>query len=144
MTTVATEGNLPAMQTIDKLAWLCVQDHRLLCARSRGKETFYIPGGKREAGETDHAALQREIREELSVDLVPNSLSLAGVFEAQAHGRPAGTTVRMTCYYGDYAGTLKAASEIEELAWLSHADWAKTSEVDHLIFNWLQARGELR
>ncbi len=50
----------------------------------------------------------------------------------------------MTCYFGDYVGTLEAASEIEELAWLAHADWEKTSEVDHLIFNWLQTRGELR
>ncbi|PON15432.1 DNA mismatch repair protein MutT [Candidatus Entotheonella serta] len=132
------------MPTIDKLAWLYVQDSRILCARSRGKKTFYIPGGKREAGETDQTALQREVREELSVDLVSESLALAGVFEAQADGRPVGTTVRMTCYFGDYTGTVKAASEIEELAWLAHADWEKTSEVDHLIFNWLQARGELR
>jgi 8-oxo-dGTP pyrophosphatase MutT (NUDIX family) len=132
------------MQTIDKLAWLCVQDGRILCARSRGKVILYLPGGKREAGETDVVALQREVREELSVDLVPNSLSLAGVFEAQAHGQPDGTMVRMTCYFGDYAGTLKASSEIEEIAWLAHADWAKTSEVDHLIFDWLKARGELR
>jgi 8-oxo-dGTP diphosphatase len=132
------------MQTIDKLAWLYVQDGRILCARSRGQEAFYMPGGKREAGETDHAALQREIREELSVDLVPGSLSLAGVFEAQAHGRPAGTAVRTTCYFGDYAGTLKAASEIAELAWLAYADRAKTSEVGYLIFDWLKARGKLR
>ena len=132
------------MQTIDKLAWLYVQDGRILCARSRGQNAFYMPGGKREAGETDHAALQREIREELSVDLVPGSLSLGGVFEAQAHGRPAGTTVRTTCYFGDYVGTLKAASEIEELAWLAYADRAKTSEVGYLIFDWLKARGELR
>jgi hypothetical protein len=66
------------------------------------------------------------------------------VFEAQAHGRPAGTAVRTTCYFGDYAGTLKAASEIEELAWLAYADRAKTSEVGYLIFDWLKARGKLR
>ncbi len=126
------------MAVIDKLAWLYVEDGRILCARSRGKDTFYIPGGKREAGETDHAALQREIGEELSVELTPDSLALAGVFEAPAHGRPAGTTVRMTCYFGDYDGVLQAASEIEELAWLAHADWEETSAVDHLIFDWLK------
>ncbi len=131
------------MAVIDKLAWLCVEDGRILCARSRGKDTFYIPGGKREAGETDHAALRREIREELSVELTPDSLALADVFEAPAHGRPAGMMVRMTCYFGDYVGMLQAASEIEELAWLSHADMAKTSAVDHLIFDWLKKRGQL-
>lgn len=131
------------MAMIDKLAWLYVQDGRILCARSRGKDTFYIPGGKREAGETDHAALQREIREELSVELTADSLALAGVFEAPAHGRPSGTTVRMTCYFGDYAGEFQAASEIEELAWLAYADMEKTSAVDHLVFGWLKARGQL-
>ena len=132
------------MPTIDKLAWLHVQQGRLLCARSRGTDAFYMPGGKREAGETDHDALQREIREELSVDLLPASLALANVFEAQAHGRPDGAMVRMTCYFGDYAGELQAASEIEELAWLAHADWPKTSAVGRLVFDWLKARGELQ
>ncbi len=116
---------------------------RYLCARSRGKDTFYIPGGKREAGETDHAALQREIQEELSVELTLDSLALAEVFEAPAHGRPAGTTVRMTCYFGDCVGVLQAASEIEELAWLTYVDMDKTSAVDHLIFDWLKERGQL-
>ena len=118
---------MSTMQVIDKLAWLYLDAGRLLCVRSRGEDAFYMPGGKREAGETDHDALQREIREELSVDLVPESLSLAGAFEAQAHGRPAGTTVRMTCYFGNYTGTLQASSEIAELAWLTYADRAKTS-----------------
>ena len=131
------------MPIIDKLAWLHVQQGRILCTRSRGTNAFYMPGGKRETGETDHAALQREIREELSVELLPASLSLAEVFEAQAHGRPTGTMVRMTCYFGDYTGALKAASEIEELAWLAHADWPKTSAVGRLVFDWLKARGEL-
>ncbi len=56
---------------IDKLAWLTFKDQQLLCARSHGKHIYYIPGGKREAGESDEAALMREIEEELAVALKP-------------------------------------------------------------------------
>ena len=48
---------MPAI--IDKLAWIYIQDKRILSTRSKGKDTYYIPGGKREAGETDHEALLR-------------------------------------------------------------------------------------
>ncbi|EIC2299431.1 NUDIX domain-containing protein, partial [Vibrio cholerae] len=61
-------------KVIDKLAWVLIQDGKLLAVRSKGKALFYLPGGKREAGENDEEALIREIKEELSVDLSPTSL----------------------------------------------------------------------
>ena len=73
---------------IDKLAWIELQEGKILMTRSRGNDTFYIPGGKREPGETDEQALLREIREELSVELIPSSLNRMGTFQAQAHGSP--------------------------------------------------------
>ena len=51
-------------------------------------------------GETDTAALVREIREELAVRLRPDTLVLEGAFTAQADGKPEGTLVRVTCYRG--------------------------------------------
>ncbi len=62
------------MPPIDKLAWVHLSDRRLLCARSRGKDAYFLPGGKREEGESDEAALVREIREELTVQLLPHTL----------------------------------------------------------------------
>ena len=123
---------------IDKLAWIHIVDRKILSTRSRGKETFYIPGGKREAGETDHEALIREIHEELNVDLAPESIRYEATFEAQAHGKSAGMIVRMTCYTADYEGELKPSSEIEEMVWMVHADWVRSSPVDKLIFDWLR------
>ena len=128
---------------IDKLAWIHLFDGRVLSTRSKGKVLFYLPGGKREPGESDHTALIREIQEELSVSILPESLKLLGIFEAQADGKPAGTMVRMTCYTGEFHGTLAPASEIEEMAWLNYADKARTSAVDHLIFDWLRDGGDL-
>ena len=55
---------------IDKLAWIAIQAKHILSTKSVSKEKYYIPGGKRESGETDAAALCREIKEELGIDLL--------------------------------------------------------------------------
>ena len=125
------------MPVIDKLASIHIEDGRVLGARSRGKDVYFIPGGKREAGESDEEALVREVREELSVTLDASSLRPLGVFEAQAHGQAEGVVVRMTCFTGAYAGELKPSAEIEEVAWLTRADRPRVSLVTQVIFDWL-------
>lgn len=125
---------------IDKLAWVHIKDKKILMTRSRGKDTWYIGGGKREQGEGDIDALMREVKEELTVNLLLDTIKHIGTFEAQAHGKPAGTIVRMTCYTADYVGVVKPAAEIEEVAWFSYADREKTAPVDKMIFDWLKER----
>lgn len=131
------------MTLIDKIAWIRVEDGKILSTRSRGKDVYYLPGGKREPGETDVQTLVREIREELDVAIAPGSVTHAGTFQAQAHGRAAGIAVRMTCYTADYQGTLAPSSEIDELIWLTYADRDRVSPVDQLIFDHLRENGEL-
>ena len=128
---------------IDKLAWIFLKDREILMARSRNRSTFYIPGGKREAEESDAQALTREIQEELSVILLPESLKLAGTFQAQAHGQPEGVEVRMTCYFADYQGELQAAAEIAEIDWFTYEKISEVGPVDQIIFNWLREQGVL-
>ncbi|GAB2944155.1 NUDIX domain-containing protein [Hymenobacter coalescens] len=123
---------------IDKLAWLHLVDGQVLSTRSHGKDRFYFPGGKREAGESDAEALLREIEEELTVRLDARSLRYLGTFEAQAHGHPAGVLVRMICYAAAYTGTLQPAAEIAEVAWLTYRHRDQVSAVDQLIFDWLR------
>ncbi|WP_207434637.1 NUDIX hydrolase [Sabulibacter ruber] len=126
------------MKIIDKLAWIQLKDGQILSTRTKGRSKFYIPGGKREATENDFAALSREIKEELSVDLVEDTVNYFGTFQAQADNHPEGIEVKMTCYTGSYKGTIQAANEIEEVAWLSYADKEKVSPVDKIIFDWLK------
>lgn len=120
---------------IDKLAFIHIQDKKILMSLSKGKSTWYIPGGKRENGESDIDALSREIKEELSVKLTPESIKKFGVFEAQAHGHPEGTIVRMTCYTAEFTSELKAASEIEKFEYFPYSRKSESSFVDHLIFD---------
>lgn len=129
------------MEMIDKLAWIEIRDKKILSTRTKGKDTYYIPGGKREKDETDTQALIREINEELSVELKPESLQFFGTFEAQAHGKPEGILVRMTCYTGLYSGKIKADSEIEEVVWLSYLDKNRSSTVDQIIFDYCKEKG---
>lgn len=126
---------------IDKLALVLIQGRRQLVARSIGKSVFFTPGGKREPGEDDHAALCRECREELTVTLMRESIRPYGVFEAEAFGKSAGTVVRMTCYTADYEGTLAPNEEVEELAWIqSDFPSEKLSEAGRIILQDLKEK----
>jgi len=132
------------MMPIDKIAWIRLEDGKVLSTRSRGKDLYYFPGGKREPGETDVQTLVREIREELDVAIASASATYLGTFEAQAHGHASGVAVRMTCYAADYQGTLTPSSEVDEIVWLGYADRGRVSPVDQLIFDHLHSDGQLR
>lgn len=118
---------------IDKLAFIFVKDKKVLSTLSKGKTAFYIPGGKRENGESDEEALIREVKEELSVELIPKTIKSCGIFKAQAHGKPEGTIIKMTCYTADFKGKLSAAAEIEKIVWVTSKDMEMVSPVCKLI-----------
>jgi 8-oxo-dGTP diphosphatase len=129
---------------IDKVAWIRIENGAILSSRSRGRDVYYLPGGKREAGESDLDTLVREIQEELSVTIKPESVEPVGRFEAQAHGHPTGTIVRMACYAADYEGILRPDNEVEEMAWLVYEDRFRVSPVDQIIFDHLHQTSRLR
>ncbi|MEV6773455.1 NUDIX domain-containing protein [Nocardia sp. NPDC051030] len=122
-------------QLIDTVAWVHIVEGQILCARPRGKDVFYIPGGKREGDETDLETLVREILEELTVELVQGSVKHVGTYEALIPD----AVVRMACYTAEYSGTIQASSEIDEIAWFTYADRPRVPPVDQLLFDDLLA-----
>lgn len=128
------------IMTIDKLSWILIKDKKVLFVRSRGVHAFYTPGGKRAEGESDVDALKREIKEELTVDLVPETLRYMHTFTAQAHGKPDGVLVEIKCYSGEYEGELKPSAEIEEIDWFGTKDKNRTSATGILILEWLKSQ----
>lgn len=125
---------------IDKLAFIELKDRKILETCSYGKDKWYIPGGKRDEGESDQQALIREVKEELQVDLIPETIKHYGTFEAQAHGKPEGIVVRMTCYTAQYNGTLTPSAEVEKMEWFDYSKRDMVSPVDQLIFDDLKAK----
>jgi 8-oxo-dGTP diphosphatase len=131
---------------IQVVAWVCVRDNALLSARTRGQSLFYVPGGKKEPGESDVTALVREISEELGVDLEPSSIEKVVDIEAPAHGVNSGRTVAMACYSGEPHGSSApplASAEIAEIAWLGLGDRDRCAPADQILMDFLRDRGEL-
>ncbi|MDV5170072.1 NUDIX domain-containing protein [Photobacterium rosenbergii] len=128
------------IKVIDKLAWVLIKDGKLLVVRSKGKELFYLPGGKREAGESDQQALVREIKEELSVELDSKSIKYMETFIAQADGKAEGVSVKLTCYFADFSGELLPDAEIEELKFIDGRDEAVCSVAALVVLKWLESK----
>jgi 8-oxo-dGTP pyrophosphatase MutT (NUDIX family) len=94
---------------------------RVLLVRKRGSDIFIQPGGKREPGEDSLRTLDRELREEIGVGLVPGSAVRLGEFEERAV-HEAGKRVRAEAFVVQVEGRPGAAAEIEELAWIDPRD----------------------
>ena len=131
------------MTEIDKIAFIETKYGKVLSTKSKGKTKYYIPGGKRELGETDEETLVREVAEELDVRIDKNTIEYVGTFKAQSDGAKDGVLVKMTCYKAKYEGILEPTSEIEEIRWLNYKDLDIISEVDKKIFKFLKEREEL-
>jgi len=129
------------MKEIDKIAFIYLKDGKILSTLSKGKDTFYLPGGKREKNESDEETLIRECKEELTITIKKETIKYYGTFEAQAHGKEKGILVKMTCYMADFEGEIQANSEIEKVTWLTYHDLGKISPVDKLIFADLYQKG---
>jgi uncharacterized protein (TIGR00730 family) len=126
---------------LDVLAWIRVADRKLLTVRTDGKKLFYLPGGKREPGESDPAGLARELREELGVTIDASTLRLFDVVTDAADGFAGGRRVRMTCYQVDHTGELAVGAEIAELAWVSTADAERCAPATRQVLRALANQG---
>jgi 8-oxo-dGTP diphosphatase len=99
-----------------KIGLAVEKTNTLLLVRKKGSNTYILPGGKPECGETDTNTLVREIREELGCSLEAESLALLGCFSDQIADQIEGNvTVRL--YSGKLLGSPAPSSEIEEIKW---------------------------
>jgi 8-oxo-dGTP diphosphatase len=107
-----SEGIIPVVAALIRDS-----DGRVLLVRKRGTAAFMQPGGKRDAGETDVAALVREIDEELGCRATASSARPLGVFDAPAANEP-GFTVRAAVYAVDVEGAIAPKAEIDQVVWV--------------------------
>ena len=90
---------------------------RMLVVRKRGTDAFMQPGGKRDAGEDDLTALEREIGEELGCRMVPESARSLGQFDCAAANEP-GCRVQASVYAVNVRGAVVPQAEIAEVLWI--------------------------
>jgi 8-oxo-dGTP diphosphatase len=90
---------------------------RMLVVRKRGTAAFMQPGGKRDAGEDDLSALDRELGEELGCRMVPGSARPLGQFDCAAANEP-GWRVRASVYAVNVRGAVVPQAEIAEALWI--------------------------
>ena len=127
---------------IDKVALIYIRNKKVLFTKSKGEELYFLPGGKREKGETDIQCLMREIKEELGVNLISESAKHYGTYFATTVGLNSNRLLNMTCYQATFKGEPKPCSEIEELVWLSYADRnTKNAPAGKTILDELYAKG---
>jgi 8-oxo-dGTP diphosphatase len=93
---------------------------RVLLVRKRGTTAFMQPGGKRDAGEDDAAALMREIGEELGCQAVRDSIRPLGEFDAVSANEP-GFRVRAALYGITVTGEIAPQAEIDAMVWIDPA-----------------------
>ncbi|MFI1201124.1 GNAT family N-acetyltransferase [Streptomyces sp. NPDC020883] len=126
------------------VSWLHVRDGRLLSVRTRGNDTFYLPGGKYEPGETANQALSRELSEELGLRIAAEELSEAFVVHDVAHGKN-GRRLHMTCFTGGPQDIEPAPGrEIAEYAWFDRAEsFERCAPAHRQVVDRLVAQGRM-
>ena len=103
---------------IYKSAGIIIKDRKFLITRTRGKNFFVSPGGKIEKGETIIEALERELKEELDINIDTESLENFGVFYALAQGLEDKYLEMNVFIVNKYKGEIIPSSEIEEVMWV--------------------------
>jgi 8-oxo-dGTP pyrophosphatase MutT (NUDIX family) len=120
---------------------------RAVVVRKRGTTGFMQPGGKIERGESALAALIRELREELGLDVDVDATEFLGSYEAPALNEP-GRTVRAEVFALVTDAELHPAAEIDAIHWLESPSDTESVELapltlDVLLPLWSQRRPAL-
>lgn len=121
-----------------KVGLATIRGGRILLVRKHGGPSFILPGGKPQDGETDTETLYREIAEELSCEVVADSLRWVGEFEDNAADLPC-QRVKVRLYSGELRGEVSSASEIIEVRWWDQAHDDPRLLAPSLRFQILQA-----
>ncbi|GAU66599.1 hypothetical protein SSP35_03_02470 [Streptomyces sp. NBRC 110611] len=130
---------------LKSVGWLHLREGRLLSVRTRGNDTFYLPGGKYEPGETAREALSRELSEELGLVVPAEDLSEAFVIHDVAHGKN-GRRLHMTCFAGGPQDIVPVPGrEIAEYAWFDRREARERCAPAHAqVVDRLIAQGRMR
>ena len=102
---------------------VALQDRKLLLAYSKRKQAFYLPGGKLDEGEDAVTALIREIKEELSIAVLPDELVFYCHISAPAYGELPPVIMEQDCFLYTLKSTPVANAEIDAIHFFSYGEF---------------------
>ena len=116
-----------------------VRDRRVLMVTSRGRDVYYMPGGKIDPGETAAEAAAREAEEEVALALDPAALTELFEVRTQAHGEPDGRQVHMRVFRALTDAEPAPSGEVDAVHWVTTADAARCPPAGHAVLDRLAA-----
>ncbi|MDR6972160.1 NUDIX domain-containing protein [Leifsonia shinshuensis] len=99
-----------------------VRDRKVLMVTARGRDVYYMPGGKVDAGESAAEAAAREALEEVALQLDPAALAELFEVRTQAHGEPEGRQVHMRVFRASTDQEPVPSGEVGAVHWTTSAD----------------------
>jgi len=132
---------MPQLPDLLVSAIALVRDRRVLMVTARGREVYYMPGGKIDAGETAAEAAAREAFEEVALELDPASLDELFEVVTQAHGEPDGRLVRMRVFKTETDAAPTPSAEVGSLHWVTTADLDRCPPAGREVLTRLAATG---
>ncbi len=127
-----------------KSAGIIIKNKSLLVLRSKGRDTFFAPGGKPDIGESSEDALARELNEEIGAILEKDNFSFFNSYVPPASGNENIELVMdVYCVHG-FKGEINISAEIDELKWVntSNVNTIKLSSIfKSKVFPTLVERG---
>jgi 8-oxo-dGTP pyrophosphatase MutT (NUDIX family) len=106
---------------------ILIKDKKLLLAFSKNKKAWYLPGGKVDANESSVEAIQREIKEELNLDIDPVGLKFYCHITVQAYGEQQHLMMEQDCFLYETNGEITPNNEIEAIAYFDRGKYLKNS-----------------
>jgi 8-oxo-dGTP diphosphatase len=118
-----------------------VRDRRVLMVTARGRDVYYMPGGKIDPGETAAEAAAREAFEEVALRLDPAELEELFEVRTLAHGEPDGRHVRMVVFNAETDASPAASAEVGAVPWVTPADLDRCPPAGREVLARLEASG---
>lgn len=114
-----------ALTKLPTAGLLVINNNKLLLAFSKNKKAWYLPGGKIDAGETSIQSIQREIKEELNIDLNTDLLKFYCHITAIAYGEENNMLMEQDCFIYEHNEEITPANEIEAVKYFDLQTYQK-------------------
>ncbi len=109
-----------AMKHIIKYALLIIKDNKVLLQEEKDQDKLLLPGGKPKKGEDAISCLKREIKEELSADIIEETLRHLGKFEDIAADGV--SILSAEIFLGELKTKPKPSGEVKKIVWFGLKD----------------------